>query len=47
MSRRKGYKGCCWMCSGDRKWKGSGSALVPWRVKRQLGQKRRIDLTRG
>lgn len=40
--RRKGYKGCCWTCSANAKWKGSGAERVPWKVKRQLGVKRRI-----
>ena len=40
--RTKGYKGCCWMCSANAKWKGSGAERVPFKVKRALGQKRRL-----
>lgn len=42
MARTKGYKGCCWMCSANAKWKGSGAERVPFRDKRVLGRKRRL-----
>lgn len=41
MSRRKGYKGCCWSCSG--KWKGSGNERVSIADRRRLGRVRRFS----
>lgn len=43
MARRKRYKGHCLLCAWQKgTFKGNGKDSVPWRVKRQLGVKRRL-----
>lgn len=40
----KRWKGHCMLCALNRgTFKGNGKDWIPWRVKRQLGRKRRLS----